>query len=176
VDQCGACTQCIDACPTGAIVDAYEIDATRCISYLTIELDGAIPPGQRPSVEDHLFGCDICQEVCPWNLAPLATLDPAWQPRTRDVTVDAADLWQRSDFELHQFVDGSAMTRTAVSRLRRNLAVVLGNAHDSSVAAVLDRPGHGVPSAARTAEMALVREHVEWAKEVIGARSPDVLR
>jgi len=171
VDQCGACTQCIDACPTGAIVDAYEVDATQCISYLTIELDGSIPPDQRASIGDHVFGCDICQEVCPWNLAPLATLDPAWQPRARGLAVDAAELWQRSDFELHQFVAGSAMTRTTVSRLRRNLAVVLGNMHDSSVAGVLDRPGHGIPAAARTAEMPVVKDHVEWAKEEVRSLS-----
>jgi epoxyqueuosine reductase len=186
IDQCGACTQCIDACPTGAIVDEYEIDATRCISYLTIELAGPIPPHQRASLGDHLFGCDICQDVCPWNLAPLATLDPAWLPRQQRSNIDAADLWQRSDFELHQLVEGSAMTRTSISRLRRNLAIVLGNSGDSSVAGLLDRPGHGDPAAARTAEMPLIHEHVEWAKqelstrlgapEVIGASPPDVLR
>ena len=164
-DQCGSCTQCIDACPTGAIVDEYEIDATRCISYLTIELEGPIPSNQRVSLGDHLFGCDVCQDVCPWNLAPLATLDPAWLPRGELPNVDAADLWQRSDFELHQLVAGSAMTRTSVSRLRRNLAVVLGNSSDSSVAGLLDRPGHGAPAAARTAQMPLVQEHVEWAKQ-----------
>ena len=78
---CGACTICIDACPTGALVGEYEMDATRCISYLTIEHKGAIPEDQRAQIGDHLFGCDICQDVCPYNLAPLATLDPAWQPR-----------------------------------------------------------------------------------------------
>ena len=177
IDQCGACTQCIDACPTGAIVDEYEIDATRCISYLTIELAGPIPPDQRASLGDHLFGCDVCQDVCPWNLAPLATLDPAWLPRHQRSNIDAADLWQRSDFELHQLVEGSAMTRTAISRLRRNLAIVLGNSGDSSVAGLLDRPGHGDPAAARTAEMPLIHEHVEWAKQELStdaeaSRSP----
>ena len=82
VDQCGACTLCLDACPTGALVDAHELDATRCISYLTIELAGAgARRAQRAAVGDHLFGCDICQDVCPWNLAPPVTADAAWQPR-----------------------------------------------------------------------------------------------
>ena len=93
-DQCGACTLCIDACPTGALVDAHELDATRCISYLTIELEGAIPESQRPAIGRHVFGCDICQDVCPWNLAPLATLDPAWQPRGGRASTDAAELWR----------------------------------------------------------------------------------
>jgi epoxyqueuosine reductase len=163
-DHCGACTQCIDACPTGALVDEYELDATRCISYLTIELDGPIPHGQRSTIGDHVFGCDICQDVCPWNLAPLATLDPAWQPRSGRATASAADLWQRSDFELHGLVKGSAMTRATMSRLRRNLAVVLGNSGDPKAVAVLDRAGGGKSRAAQSARTPLVQEHVEWAK------------
>jgi epoxyqueuosine reductase len=171
IDQCGACTQCIDACPTGAIVDAYELDATRCISYLTIELNGPIPPDQRPGIGDHVFGCDVCQDVCPWNLAPLATLDPAWQPQPERIALDPAELWQRSDFELHHLVQGSAMTRTSISRLRRNLATVLGNSGDVSAVRVLDRPGHGVAAAARSAEVPVVHEHVEWAREHLSAAS-----
>ena len=166
-DACGACTLCIDACPTGALVDAYEMDATRCISYLTIEHKGAIPEGLRPQIDDHVFGCDVCQEVCPYNLAPLATLDPAWQPRAGRASATAADLWQRSDGELHEAVHGSAMTRTSLSRLRRNLAVVLGNSADPRADEVLDRPGGGVRRAAQSAETDLVQEHVEWAKMVL---------
>jgi epoxyqueuosine reductase len=166
-DLCGACTLCIDACPTGALVDEYEMDATRCISYLTIEHKGAIPEGLRARIDDHVFGCDVCQEVCPYNLAPLATLDPAWQPRGGRANANAADLWQRSDGELHATVAGSAMTRTSLSRLRRNLAVVLGNGADPRADEVLDRPGGGVRRAAQSAETELVQEHVEWAKMVL---------
>jgi epoxyqueuosine reductase len=165
LDQCGACTLCIDSCPTGALVDSYELDATRCISYLTIEHRGAIPAHQRASVGAHIFGCDICQDVCPWNLAPLATLDQAWSPGAGRATATAAELWQRSDQQLHELVRESAMTRATTSRLRRNLAVVLGNSGDPRMTDVLDKPGGGVRRAAQSAETALVQEHVAWARE-----------
>jgi epoxyqueuosine reductase len=121
-----------------------------------------------------VFGCDICQDVCPWNLAPLATLDPAWQPHPARGLANARDLWQRSDYELHDLVEGSAMTRTTMSRLRRNLAVVLGNSGDPAMIEVLDHPGGGTRRAAASASTPLVREHVEWAKrnlEVPGLQS-----
>lgn len=163
-DQCGTCTLCLDACPTGAIVDEYVVDATKCISYLTIELDGSIPEHERPNVGSHLFGCDICQEVCPWNLAPLPTKDPAWQPRAHREHARAAELWQRDDRALHRFVEGSAMTYRPLSRLRRNLAVVIGNSGDEAAVDALDRPGHGIKNAAPSADTPLVQEHVAWAK------------
>lgn len=163
-DHCGSCTLCIDACPTGALVDAYELDANRCISYLTIEHHDAIPEERRAQIGDHVFGCDVCQDVCPYNLAPLATLDPAWQPRPGRTGTTAADLWGWSDFDLHRMVEGSAMTRASMSRLRRNLAVVLGNSPDAEDAAVLDRPGGGIRRAAQSAETPLVQEHVAWAR------------
>jgi epoxyqueuosine reductase len=147
------------------------MDATRCISYLTIELGDAIPEDQRAGVGNHVFGCDICQEVCPWNLAPLATLDAAWAPRAGRATADAAELWQRSDQQLHALVQGSAMTRTTLSRLRRNLAVTLANSGNPHMAQVLDRPGGGVRRAAQSAETPLVKEHVRWAKEQLQACS-----
>ena len=166
-DRCGTCTMCIDACPTGALFDDYQMDATRCISYLTIENKGAIPEERRPQLGNHLFGCDICQEVCPYNLAPLATSDPAWQPRAGRADAKATDLWLRSDFDLHALVAGSAMTRTTIARLRRNLAVVLGNTGDAAAAEMLERPGNGVRRAAQSAETPLVQEHVEWARRVL---------
>jgi epoxyqueuosine reductase len=164
-DQCGHCTLCIDACPTGALVDAYELDATRCISYLTIELKEAIPEHQRAGVGRHLYGCDVCQDVCPWNLAPLAALDPAWAPQSGRAAPRAAELWQRADHQLNALIRGSAMTRTTLSRLRRNLAVTLGNSGDPAMLDVLDRPGGGVRHAAQSAETPLVQEHIRWARQ-----------
>jgi epoxyqueuosine reductase len=163
-DQCGGCTLCIDACPTGALVDARVLDATKCISYLTIEVDGSIPEAQRPQIGNHAYGCDICQDVCPWNLAAPTTDDPAWQAPQRD-GLSAADLWQRSDFDLHTLIKGSAMTYLPLSRLRRNLAVVIGNSADQTLADLLDRPGGGKQNAARSTETPVVEEAVTWAKE-----------
>lgn len=162
-DQCGACTICLDACPTAAIVEPRVVDATRCIAYLTIELDGPVPEPQREAVDQHLFGCDICQEVCPWNLAVPTSADTVWQGRPRD-GARAAALWQMSDQDLHGFVKGSAMTHTSLARLRRNLALIIGNAADPALAEVLDRPGGGVRNAAHSAAAPVAREAVAWAR------------
>ncbi len=164
VDQCGACTLCIDACPTAAIVDAGVVDATKCISYLTIEVDDEIPEDKRPLIGNHAYGCDVCQDVCPWNLAAPTTDDPAWHAPQRD-GLSAADLWQKSDFDLHTLIKGSAMTYLPLSRLRRNLATVIGNTGDAELATVLDRPGGGVRNAARSTMSPVVQDAVAWAKE-----------
>jgi epoxyqueuosine reductase len=164
-DQCGDCTLCLDSCPTGALVDAHVLDATRCISYLTIELQGPVPLAQRSAVGNHVFGCDICQEVCPWNLAPAISADAAWTPRAGRDAASAAELWQRTDQELHAFVKGSALLHTSLAHLRRNLALVIGNSGDPAQAAVLDRPGRGVANAAHSAFTPVVRDAVAWAKE-----------
>ena len=164
LDQCGACTLCIDACPTGALVDARELDATRCISYLTIETEGEIKEHQRALVGRHAWGCDICQDVCPWNLAAPVTVDPAWQGPQRH-GMRASDLWERSDDELHAMIKDSAMTYVPLSRLRRNLATIIGNSGDAPLGAVLDRPGHGVKNAARSTLTPAVEDAVSWAKQ-----------
>jgi epoxyqueuosine reductase len=163
LDQCGSCTLCIDACPTGALVDARQLDATKCISYLTIETEGAIPEAQRAHIDHHAYGCDICQEVCPWNLAAAVSTDPVWQAPRRD-GLSASTLWQMSDDELHRIVQGSAMTYIPLSRLRRNLAIVIGNSGDPALAATLDRPGRGVKNAARSTLTPAVEDAVAWAK------------
>jgi epoxyqueuosine reductase len=120
-DQCGTCTLCIEACPTQAIVAPGVLDATRCISYLTIETRREIPEQFREAVGNHVYGCDICQEVCPWNATPPVSDDPAWQPREAwdGVTVD--QLGERSDEDLRQAMRGSAMQRTDIAGLRRTL-------------------------------------------------------
>ena len=127
-DQCGACTLCIEACPTQAIVGPGVLDSTRCISYLTIEARGPIPDAMQPAVGSHVYGCDICQEVCPWNAAPPVSPDPAWQPRAAWDMRTTSELAAMSDDALRRAMRGSAMQRTKVSGLRRNLSVVVGNA------------------------------------------------
>lgn len=161
LDQCGTCTLCIDACPTGAIVEPYVLDSTRCLSYLTIELKGALPAEHRSSIGEHAYGCDICQEVCPWNHAPARSADAAWQPRAGLDAPRLLDLWNRSDDELRALLKGSAMKRAGVTRLRRNLAVAIGNSGTAGAAAALQESPE--PSAADP----LVQEHVVWAVEKI---------
>ena len=164
LDRCGACTLCIDSCPTGAIVDAHQVDATKCISYLTIETEGAIPAAQRAHLGQHAWGCDICQDVCPFNFAAAVTTDPVWQGVHRDGR-SASALWEQSDDELHAIVKGSAMTYVPLSRLRRNLATIIGNSNDRSLIEVLNRPGRGVKNAARSTLTPVVADAVAWAKD-----------
>ncbi len=173
LDQCGSCTLCIDACPTGALVDARELDATRCISYLTIETKGEIPEAQRSWIGQHVWGCDICQDVCPWNLGAAVAADPVWQGEPRDGE-SASALWQQSDDELHGIIRGSAMTYVPLSRLRRNLAVAIGNSGNRELAPVLDRPGHAVRNAARSTLTPAVQEAVAWARRRLSADSGSV--
>jgi epoxyqueuosine reductase len=164
-DQCGACTLCLDACPTGAIVAEREVDARRCISYLTIEKGGVLADAEKAAIGTHVFGCDVCQEVCPYNLAPAVTSDPAWQPRGSRERPDPPALWQRADDRLHDFVAGSALTHAPLSQLRRNLAVAIGAAGDPSAVEALERPGGGVKNAAFSADAAAVRDAVAWARQ-----------
>jgi epoxyqueuosine reductase len=127
LDQCGACTRCLDACPTGALVGPGVLDATRCISYLTIELRGEIPQPLQAALGNHVYGCDICQEVCPYNQAAPVSVDPAWQPRPGLDRPRLLDLWQRPDEEWRALLTGSPMTRAKLVGLRRNISVALDN-------------------------------------------------
>ena len=159
LDQCGTCTLCLDACPTGAIVEPQVLDATRCLSYLTIELKGSIPAEYRDAVGQHAYGCDICQEVCPWNLTPSTAVsgERAWQPRSGLDRPRLLDLWNRSDDELGGLLKGSAMRRAGVRRFRRNVAVAIGNSGDAVAAAALERQCDG------TCADPLVAGHAAWA-------------
>ncbi len=127
-DQCGSCTLCLEACPTQAIVAPGVLDSTRCISYLTIELRGDIPETHRAGLGSHVYGCDVCQEVCPWNAVAPRSDDPAWQPRPAWDRVDLLTLAQQTDQELTTALRGSPMKRATVQGLRRNIAVARGNA------------------------------------------------
>ena len=159
LDQCGACTRCLDACPTGALVDPGVLDATRCLSYLTIEIKGAIPVALRAPLETHVYGCDICQDVCPYNDAAPQSADRAWQPRAGLKAPSLIDLWRQADSELRKGLKGSAMTRAKVTGLRRNVAVAIGNSGDPAARAALQESSPERPSA----DDAMVREHIAWA-------------
>jgi len=132
-DQCGTCTLCLEACPTHALVSPGVLDSTRCISYLTIEHRGAVPEDLHEAIGSHVYGCDICQEVCPWNAAPPVSGDPAWQPRAVWDAPRVAELAAMSDGELQQGLAGSAMERTRLTGLRRNVAIAAAqtNPHSS---------------------------------------------
>jgi epoxyqueuosine reductase len=155
-DHCGTCHRCIDVCPTQAIVAPYQLDARRCISYLTIEHKSAIPEELRPLIGNRVYGCDDCQLVCPWNGFAKPSAEPDFAVRNG---LDAASLvqlfaWTESEFD--ERLRGSPIRRIGYERWLRNLAVGLGNAPSSSeiTAALRARLDH--PSA-------LVREHVQWA-------------
>ncbi|PWT80009.1 MAG: tRNA epoxyqueuosine(34) reductase QueG [Blastocatellia bacterium] len=128
LDQCGTCSLCIEACPTQALIEPHVLDSTRCISYLTIELRGEIPNSLRTAIGTHAYGCDVCQEVCPWNsVAPLSN-DSAWQPRPVWDLSSVTALSTLSDAELEKALSGSAMQRAKVTGLRRNISIACENA------------------------------------------------
>lgn len=165
-DQCGTCTLCLDACPTGAILAERDVDARKCISYLTIEKGGALSDAEKNATGGHLFGCDVCQEVCPYNLAPAVSTDDAWRARGGRDAPQPAELWQRPDDRLHDFVAGSALTHAPLSQLRRNVAVAIGARGQDAEAeiAALDHPGGGVKNAAFSADAPAVQDAVAWAR------------
>jgi epoxyqueuosine reductase len=164
LDHCGTCTLCIEACPTGALIEPYVLDSTRCLSYLTIEIKGSIPVEHRDAVAGHAYGCDICQEVCPWNLTPSTAVseEPAWIARPGLDGPRLLDLWRKSDDELRALLKGSAMKRAGVRRLRRNLAVAIGNTGDPSAIEPLRHQEEA------TCREPLVEEHVAWAIAKLG--------
>jgi epoxyqueuosine reductase len=126
-DQCGACTLCLEACPTAALVAPGVLDSTRCISYLTIEHRGEIAEEQHPGIGAHVYGCDVCQEVCPWNAVAPVSADPAWRPRPVWDRPALGDLARLSDEEMQEALQSSAMARAKAAGLRRNVAIALRN-------------------------------------------------
>lgn len=126
-DQCGTCTLCLEACPTQAFPQPGVLDATRCLSYLTIEHRGPIPDDCHAPMGQHVYGCDVCQEVCPWNAHPPVSDDPAWQPRPAWDRPRTVDLEAMSDAALRDALRGSALKRTKLEGLRRNIDVVRRN-------------------------------------------------
>jgi epoxyqueuosine reductase len=143
-DHCGTCRRCIDACPTGAFAEPRVLDATRCIAYLTIELKGDIPEQWHAAIGERLYGCDVCQDVCPWNQKfALPLREVAFKPRPAIADKDAAtlarDLLAMSDEDFRVAFKGSPMKRAKLRGLKRNAAVVLGNVSKASHADVLTR-------------------------------------
>jgi epoxyqueuosine reductase len=132
LDQCGTCSLCLEACPTQAIVAPGVLDSTRCISYLTIEKRGDIAASLHPAIGSHVYGCDICQEVCPWNAVAPRSADAAWQPRSSWDQVTLLALAERTDDELAEALQGSSMRRTKAQGLRRNVAIALANAETAT--------------------------------------------
>ena len=155
-EHCGDCQACIEACPTGAIVAPYQLDARLCISYLTIELRGSIPEHLRPLVGNRVYGCDDCQLVCPWNRFAQATAEVDFQPRHELDSSTLIRLFAWSEVEFERFTEGSAIRRIGYHCWLRNLAVALGNAPTTQQVIQTLQNRARDPSA-------LVREHVAWA-------------
>jgi len=163
-EHCGQCTACLDICPTRAFVGPYILDARRCISYLTIELDGAIPLELRPLMGNRIFGCDDCQLICPWNRFSNNTQEADYQPRQKLDNSTLLSLFEWDEDTFLRKTEGSAIRRTGHIGWLRNIAVALGNS----------RGGSEIESALRVKlshPSEVVQEHVSWALEQLALRS-----
>jgi epoxyqueuosine reductase len=138
-DRCGSCTRCIDACPTDAFIAPYQLDANKCISYLTIEKRGAIAEELRSEMGRHIFGCDICQDVCPWNRKAPATDAAEFQPRVELVNPALEWLAEISSSEFNRTFRGSPVKRAKRTGIRRNAAIAMGNSGDPKFVPTLER-------------------------------------
>jgi len=154
--HCGSCTACLDICPTGAFTGPFQLDARKCISYLTIEHKGSIDPALRPLMGNRIFGCDDCQLVCPWNKYAQPTQQEDFQPRHQLEDAQLVDLFLWDEATYLSKTEGSALRRIGFERWLRNLAIALGNAPTSDAVLEALQSRREFPSA-------LVREHVEWA-------------
>ena len=163
---CGTCTRCIDACPTGAIVEPYKLDSRRCLSYLTIELKGALPEEFRPALAasgNRTYGCDICQEVCPFSRRSVPTTEPAFQPREITQAPRLVDLLKMTQEEFREKFKGSPVKRAKWRGLLRNVAAAISSSDDPAAeAALIDALNHEEP---------LVREQAERSLSVIRERN-----
>ena len=169
-NYCGKCHRCIDACPTKAIVAPYVVDARLCISYLTIELRGAIPRKLRPLIGTRIFGCDDCQDVCPWNRFAQPSEEKAFYPDPQNVAPVLIDLMRMTEAEFRERFRNSAVRRAKYRGFLRNVAVALGNTWNPSAIPVLS-------SALLRHSEPLVRAHAAWALgEIGGETSSDALK
>lgn len=156
--HCGSCTSCLEVCPTQAIVAPNQVDARRCISYLTIELKGSIPEPLRKPMGNRIYGCDDCQLVCPWNKFAASTAEVDFQPRNNLQAAELIELFEWTEDEFLNRTEGSAIRRIGYECWQRNIAVALGNApfSEATVNALNNK---------QYCESGLVREHVNWALE-----------
>jgi epoxyqueuosine reductase len=161
-DRCGKCTRCIEACPTGAITGPHRLDARRCISYLTIELKGAIPMELRPLIGDRIFGCDDCLEACPWNRFAQLSRETAFAARPA-TTFALRDYLKLKDTEFRDLFRNSAIKRVKRRGFLRNVCVALGNVGTPDDLAALE--------IARADPEPLVSEHASWAIKQIQSRA-----
>lgn len=162
-DHCGTCRACLDACPTGAFVDAYVLDARRCLSYTTIELRGPIPAELRTGQGDWLFGCDICQDVCPWNRRAPTTAEPAFQPVATMNPVELTSLFDLDEAEFRRRFRHTPLWRAKRRGLLRNAAIVLGNRPTPATLPALVKGLHDAEP--------LVRGACAWALGQLGAQA-----
>ena len=160
VDRCGSCTRCLDACPTNAFPAPYQLDATKCISYLTIELRGSIPERLRAGMGRQVFGCDICQDVCPWNRQAPLTKMAELQPRERLVNPDLAWLAGLSTEDFREVFRGSPVKRAKRTGLLRNVVVAMANSGDRGFLTTLEELS--------VDEDPVVAEHARWAVKMLG--------
>ncbi|NRP95541.1 Epoxyqueuosine reductase [Marinobacterium sp. xm-g-59] len=165
--HCGSCTACLDVCPTNAFPKPYELDARRCISYLTIEYSGSIPLELRPLMGNRIFGCDDCQLVCPWNRFAQHTQEGDFSPRHQLDDIDLIELFQWSEETFLQKTEGSAIRRTGYQGFKRNIAVALGNSKGG------DRVIELLEACLASNESALIKEHAQWAVEHLRNRTAD---
>jgi epoxyqueuosine reductase len=160
-DRCGTCRRCLDACPTGALVAPYQMDATRCISYLTIEHRGPIDPNLMEGMGRQVFGCDICQDVCPWNRKAPIGVDPGLEPRTMLVNPALDWLAQLNQAQFEKLFNGSPVRRAGFLGVRRNVAIAMGNSGLARFAPILGKWADSADQGLRTAALwALARLHI----------------
>lgn len=158
-DRCGTCNRCIDACPTDAILEPYVLDSRRCISYLTIELRAEIPLGLRHQLGNHIFGCDICQDVCPWNRKAARSEEPAFQPRDGLFNPSLGEMAGLNLANFRKKFSNSPIKRSKHKGFLRNVAVAMGNSADSTFLPALNELTESPEP--------LVAEHAQWAIDMI---------
>jgi epoxyqueuosine reductase len=156
-DRCGSCTRCIDACPTDALIAPYQLDANKCISYLTIEKRGVVPEEMRDGMGQQVFGCDICQDVCPWNRKAPTTTAAEFQPREGLVNPALQWLAEMNEEEFREKFRGSPIRRTKRAGLRRNAVIAMGNSGDHGFVPALEKLAFD--------EDSVVAEMARWSKD-----------